>query len=135
MYPRKTFPYVLGLLVFVLTIVSLIFPFSGGAAPSPQHKAAVNRDLPNYDAFGTSPRRASVEQSDQLRSEAGHLIQSEPRLGVPTFLWVSDPGPARSVVATNVQDLNGRDGGISSIARDHLVRNASRYRLSAYTVA
>jgi hypothetical protein len=135
MYPRKTFPYVLGVLV-LLTIVSLVFPFSGGAAPSPQNKAAVNRDLPNYDAFGASQARGSVEQSDQLRSEAGHLIQSEPRLGVPTFLWASDVGPARSpVAAANAQDLNGRDGGLQSIARDHLARYASRYRLTSDDVA
>jgi|GEM_PF-543808 len=139
MNPRKTFPYFLGLLC-VLTVVALVFPFSGGAASGPQTKSAAtgrgnNRDLPNYDAFSASPRRQSEDVAlNRQRSEGGHLIQSEPRLGVPTFLWVSDRGPLRSLASAPTQELN-RGGGLQSVARDHLARYASRYRLSPENVA
>src|SRR5258707_523095 len=98
MNPRKKTPYLIGLL-FILLVAALAFPFSGGAAPGAQDKSAASpsqaRDLPNYDAFGASTKRsaaaeANAQSGNQTKFEGGHLVQSEPRLGVPTFLWASD---------------------------------------------
>ncbi|HMJ24685.1 MAG TPA: hypothetical protein VK475_02615, partial [Pyrinomonadaceae bacterium] len=136
MNPLKKTPYVIGLL-FILAIAALTFPFSGGAAPGAQDKSAgapsQTRDLPNYDAFGASTKRSAAAQAnaqsgDQTRYEGGHLVQSEPRLGVPTFLWASpQTGPARSLL-TSGQTLSGNE--IETAAREHLGRYASQYRLS-----
>ena len=107
MNPRKKSPYYIGLLITLFAVAALAFPFSGGAAPDlqtkPQGTNTKARQLPNFDAFGASTKRsAAIAQSDsqaitQPQTEAGHLVQSEPRLGVPTFLWTSEPGSARSL--------------------------------------
>ncbi|MDX6446781.1 MAG: hypothetical protein QOH71_3855 [Blastocatellia bacterium] len=142
MNPLKKSPYVIGLF-FILLIAALAFPFAGGAAPEPQTKPqspnAKSRELPNFDAFGASTKRsAAIAQSDaqaqtQPQSEAGHLVQSEPRLGVPTFLWAAEPGPAGSLAQTSAQTADGSDP--ESAARSHIGRYSSRYRLSAEDVA
>jgi hypothetical protein len=142
MNPRNKSPYVIGLL-FILVIAALAFPFAGGAAPDlqtkPQGLTAKARELPNFDAFGASTKRsAAIAQSNaqantQLQSEAGHPVQFEPRLGVPTFLWAPQPGPARALMTTGGPTADGRDP--ESAARSHLGQNSSRYRLSSEDVA
>ncbi|MDX6384619.1 MAG: hypothetical protein QOK48_2192, partial [Blastocatellia bacterium] len=137
MNPRKKTPYVIGLL-FIVLVAALAFPFSGGAAPGVQDKSPAApspaRELPNYDAFGASTKRSAAAQANaqsgnQTKYEGGHLVQSEPRLGVPTFLWASpQSGLARSL-STSGQTLTGNE--IESAAREHLGRYASQYRLSA----
>src|SRR6201991_4975075 len=98
MNPRKTFPYFLGLLC-VLTVVALVFPFSGGAASGPQTESAAtgrgnNRELPNYDAFSASPGTQSEDVAlNRQCAVVGHLIQSAPRLAIPRFLCVNELVP------------------------------------------
>src|SRR3954462_6813247 len=66
------------------------------AQDSPALKQSTERQGPaNYDAFGASNKRAAKKApaarvSGQSKMEAGHAVQIEPRLGVPTFLWASD---------------------------------------------
>src|SRR5882724_10975919 len=131
---RSKFPYVCGL-VLALIAVAMLFPFGGRAARSPQPRPqnpSRNRELPNFDAFGTSTKRsaaAAAQASDQGQSqyEGGHLVQVEPRLGVPTFLWAGDSGPARSLVQ---QAAPGANNDQAAAAKEHLNRYAARYRLS-----
>src|SRR6185369_574397 len=125
--------YVLGL-ILVLLGVAIVFPFSGGAqAPDPQTRPAAKvRELPDFDAFGASTQRTNTPGQTDLQgnpqSEAGHLVQVEPRLGVPSFLWASDRGQALSVSAA-AEETGLRGGGAEAIARDHLSRYASRYQI------
>jgi hypothetical protein len=126
MNSRKKTPYVVGLFLILLS-AALVFPLSGGAAPGAQDKSSAApsqaRELPNYDAFGASTKRSAAAQANaqsgnQTKYEGGHLVQSEPRLGVPTFLWASpQSGPARSL-QTSGQTLAA--GEIESAARGHL---------------
>src|SRR4051812_4315817 len=54
---------------------------------------------PNYDAFGASQKKAEAafsQDASQQQQQSGHLAQSEPRLGVPTFLWASETGKGTS---------------------------------------
>ncbi|MDX6405211.1 MAG: hypothetical protein QOH70_2666, partial [Blastocatellia bacterium] len=83
-------------------------------------------------------RSAAIAQSDaqaqtQPQSEAGHLVQFEPRLGVPTFLWTSEPGSAQSLMSSDGQTTGGSDP--ESAARSHLGKYSTRYRLSSEDVA
>ena len=99
---RHRSPYLIGLVLALFVVAALVFPFSGGAAPNVQTKSpginASANTLPDYDAFGaTTKRSAAIAQSAQKnptepQAEGGHLVQSEPRLGVPTFLWASNAG-------------------------------------------
>src|SRR5262245_40296953 len=132
MNPKNKFPYVLGLILALLG-VAMLFPFSGGAARGPQtssQTASKADDLPNFDAFGASTRRAAAASAQanqgEPQYEGSHMVQFEPRLGVPTFLWAGDPGPARSLVQLPAQGNNDT----SAAAKDHLNRYATRYRLS-----
>src|SRR5436190_8836520 len=121
---RSKFPYVC-VLILALIAIAMLFPFGGRAARSPQPGAQGpprNRELPNFDAFGASTKRsaAAAAQADaqgQPQYEGGHLVQVEPRLGVPTFLWSADPGPARSLVQLAAQ---GANSDASVAAKDHL---------------
>jgi large repetitive protein len=136
------------LIFFIIPITTaLMFPFASGAATGgqkqTQSKGAAVRERPNYDAFGDRGKRSeaasmqsSVQNQEQPQYEGGHLIQSEPRLGVPTFLWasLSDQGSAMSLRAVSGQ-AGPKSGGFESIARDHLSKYASRYRLSVEDIA
>src|SRR5262252_6288657 len=110
MNPRNKFPYVLGV-ILVLLGVAMSFPFAGGAAPGPQTgnqgPSSKASGLPNFDAFASSNRRsaaaAQAAAQGQPQYEGGHMVQVEPRLGVPTFLWAGDPGPVRSLVQLSAQ--------------------------------
>jgi hypothetical protein len=74
---------------------------------------------------------APADETAQAQSEAGHLVLTEPRLGVPTFLWVSDRGPAQSLPTQKRQ----RGQAIETAARQHLSKQAARYSLSSTDVA
>lgn len=118
----------LTLVVFVLAVAAiLVFPFrSGSAQKNNQTPAVLTERLPNYDAFGASPKR---------RATTTNAMRTEARLGVPTFLWASDAerGPALSL-STLQNQANGKGNGIESVARDHLGRFASSYRLTTEDV-
>jgi len=126
---RSKFPYLLGFILALLA-VAMLFPFGGGAAPGPQPTTPAPTkvaELPNFDAFGASTRRAAAAgQADaqgQKPFEGGHMVQSEPRLGVPTFLWAAQ-SPDQSFAQS------GNQGDAAAAAKDYLTRYASRYRLS-----
>jgi hypothetical protein len=127
----------LPLLVLLLSfsVILLTSPFgSSSAASSTRDKSQpLNpqpQGPPNFDAFGKSKKRvaANAQASAQSQTEAGHIVQTEPRLGVPTFLWASEGvrGQARQLSTIKAQV----GGDIESAARDHLGDNGSLYRLS-----
>ena len=127
----------LPLLVLLLSfsVILLTSPFgSSSAASSTRDKSQpLNpqpQGPPNFDAFGKSKKRAAAnaQASAQSQTEAGHIVQTEPRLGVPTFLWASEGvrGQARQLSTIKAQV----GGDIESAARDHLGDNGSLYRLS-----
>src|SRR5262245_48322045 len=77
------------------------------------------------DAFASSPANLGLvpEAASPLLVRGRTLVQSEPRLGVPTFLWAA----ARSVPA----GVNGAEDA----ARRYLADYAKLYRLDAADVA
>jgi hypothetical protein len=94
---------------------------------------------PEFDAFGASRGKTTAGQTENaLAARAGeHLkpgsrIQTEPRLGVPTFFW-SNPGVAATV------DLkpkpNTQDSPEAAAARAYLQTHASLYGLNGLDVA
>jgi large repetitive protein len=86
------------------------------------------KTLPNVDAFGAT--KASKNQAD-LAAKAGDLlkagsrIQSEPRLGVPTFLWLS-----QDAQLSGTPRPNGPERPEIAAARGHLAELADVYNLA-----
>src|SRR4051812_30369423 len=146
MNSRHKFPYAFGLCLALLG-VAMLFPFSGGAAQNPQSGSQASspgpRELPNFDAFWSTPNNSSpalqknAQSPRQPQMQGGHPVQYEPRLAVPTFLWAADGGPARSVsTAALAQSGSGKQStGPEAAARDHLRNYESTYRLSDDDVA
>src|SRR5207247_3187731 len=81
-----------------------------------QVETAMAPDLPNFDAFASSSRPGPASPTAPPQAEAGHLILTDPRLGVPTFLWASDPGQARALPT----QLQQRRAAAEESARQHL---------------
>src|SRR3954469_3156058 len=105
------------LVLFLLSVVVFSVPFKSSSAAGDKGKTSRNVHLaqnsqilnqskpqagpPNYDAFGASKKRATdvaniSQDARQQQLQSGHLVQTEPRLGVPTFLWASEAGPGQS---------------------------------------
>ncbi len=91
------------------------------------------KDLPNIDAFGTSKNnfrnQAELAQKTGDLLMAGSRIQSEPRLGVPTFLWLS-----KNARLDGRPQPNGPERAEIAAARGHLAQLANVYNLSAADV-
>src|SRR4051812_8221578 len=101
------FPRSLRLVLLVLCLLSIIIfslSFKSSSAAGDKNSSRRNRlaqtsqtlnqnsrkeGPPNYDAFGASDKRAATNNAlsgqTEQQFQAGHKVQSEPRLGVPTF--------------------------------------------------
>lgn len=96
--------------------------------------SAFGKTLPNVDAFGASGRRSNNQS--ELAARAGDLlkggsrIQTEPRLGVPTFLWLS-----QEAQLSGTPRPNGPERPEIAAARGHLSELADVYNLSPMDVA
>ena len=133
----------LALVISLLAIGAMVlaFPFRSGSAQKNDQASTSRREVPpNYDAFGVDlkkiPPAATVARASneaQSQMEGGHLTQTEPRLGVPTFLWATES--ARGQVRQLSSFAPQARTDIESAARAHLGENASRYRLSQTDVA
>ncbi|HEV7919570.1 MAG TPA: M36 family metallopeptidase, partial [Thermoanaerobaculia bacterium] len=95
---------------------------------------------PEFDAFGAVAGKTNARQVESsLSARAGALlkpgsrIQTETRLGVPTFLW-SNPGVGGTIDLTRPKS-NATDGPEAAAARGHLQQYASLYGLSGLDVA
>jgi hypothetical protein len=141
---RRRSLYVCALLL--IAAVALYFPLVGGTAASgPASNASKKRDLSNYDALAASKRSSrpevsaangavetpGLQEDARLPMEAGHVVQMEGRLGVPTFLWATDSGKAKTLSAVAAT----RRADASATAFEHLGKYASRYRLSGADIA
>jgi large repetitive protein len=91
------------------------------------------KDLPNVDAFGTSKNKAGNQAELAQKTgdllKAGSRIQSESRLGVPTFLWLS-----QDASLAGRPQANGPERAEIAAARGHLAQVADVYNLSATDV-
>ncbi|HEX6099721.1 MAG TPA: M36 family metallopeptidase [Thermoanaerobaculia bacterium] len=91
--------------------------------------SAFAKNLPNVDAFGaTKPGRSpqaalAAKAGDLLR--AGSKIQAESRLGVPTFLWLS-----QDAELSGRPRPNGPERPEIAAARGHLAELADVYNLA-----
>jgi hypothetical protein len=134
----------LALIVSLLTIAAIALAFSSrsGSAQKKNDQASTSRreGPSNYDAFGVGGKQTSsaaiaarASNEAQPRMEGGHLVQTESRLGVPTFFWATETsrGQVRQLSSSTAQAKTQ----IESAAREHLGGNASRYRLSQSDVA
>src|SRR5689334_22756865 len=116
MFPRSS--RLVLLVLFLLSIVFLSFPFRSSSAADDKGKSSrqsrfaqtsqtFNQNSrregpPNYDAFGASKKQAPAaaamsQQASQAGLQSGHSVQMEPRLGVPTFLWASETGKGKAM--------------------------------------
>lgn len=118
---------VLSLLLAAIAIFPLVTRYY---AQSGQDRS---QNPPNYDALAASDKSAGarVQTQGQPQMEAGRAVQMEARMGVPTFLWSSDIGVAKSLPTQAAE----RRATIEATAREHLGRHASRYRLKSTEVA
>ena len=84
----------------------------------------------NFNAFAASPAAAAKasQRPSPTQMRAGHLVQTEPRLGVPTFLWVAEED--RGAPQSLPQEKGQRRLATEAIARGYLSRQAERYYLS-----
>jgi hypothetical protein len=132
--------------LLLIAAVALYFPMVGGTAASGQASdASKKHDLSNFDALAASKRSSKPEvtlangvaespglQEDaRLPMEAGHVVQMEGRLGVPTFLWATDSGRAKTLSSL----ASTRRADAAGTAFEHLGKYASRYRLSGADIA
>jgi len=137
MNKRKTLLSLLGGLLAALAIGAFLFPFIKGAAAVEEdakndliHPPAKNSPPANFDALADFPARSTkLQNNPQL--ENGHLVQTEPRFDVPTFLWTNDQGKAQTLSGDSLQ----RSVDEIAAARAHLGNFASRYRLDRSAVA
>jgi len=116
-----------------MSLTPLLLALALSARPSPPPSTYVTdgptRDLPNRDAFAESGARKSLASSlapEHLdpRIKAGSTVSSEPRLGVPTFLWAS-------AQASNPSTSMARwSNDPAQVARGFLADFASFYRLT-----
>ena len=142
---KRRSPYVFVLLL-VIAAIALYLPLAGSSASRGQDgTSGKRRVLPNFDALALSGKRpadpgsaaagapsAAVDQeSARPQMEAGHAVQMEQRLGVPTFLWATDSGRSRTLSARAEQ----RAADASAVALEHVGKYASRYRLSGADLA
>ncbi len=142
---RRRTLYVCALIL--IAAIALYFPLAGSTAPRGQGSDAASkrRQLPNFDALGSSSKRPTTasdaaatgvtsindQESARPQMEAGHIVQLESRLGVPTFLWATNSGKARTLSARAEQ----RQADAKSVALEHLSNYASRYALSGADLA
>lgn len=141
---RRRSLYVCALLL--IAAIALYFPLVGSTATSGQGSdAAKKRNLSNFDALASGKRPSAPEvpvangvaespglqEEASLHMEAGHAVQMEGRLGVPTFLWATDSGKARTLSARAEQ----RRADATAVALEHVGKYSSRYHLSAGDVA
>ncbi|HWT00633.1 MAG TPA: M36 family metallopeptidase [Pyrinomonadaceae bacterium] len=141
---RRRTLYVCALLL--IAAIALYFPLAGSTAPRGQSSGAASkkRELPNFDAFASGGKRSSggasatgVAESPGLQEdaspqmEAGHPVQMEQRLGVPTFLWAVNSGKARTLSAR----AETRRADAAAAAYEHLGNYGARYRLSGPDIA
>jgi hypothetical protein len=150
MSPRSLRVAIVALLLFSVLSLAVSFPSNSAAvntvkaarvAQQPQVESTNRKQgPPNYDAFGASKKRpaavadaqAQVETSEQ-QIGAGHIVQVEPRLGVPTFLWASETGQGKARHMSSIQAQANID--VEASAREHLGDYSSLYRLSASDVS
>ncbi len=144
---RRRTLYVCALVLIAVT--ALYFPLVGITATRGQGSDAASkkRELSNFDALAASKRSAApgvetasgvaeslgLQDDDTARPqmEAGHIVQMESRLGVPTFLWATNSGKARTLSAR----AETRRTDATSAAFEHLGNYASRYHLSGADIA
>jgi len=92
------------------------------------------KTLPNVDAFGAGANKTGVGPA--LAQKAGNLlkagsrIQAESRLGVPTFLWLSNTAELRGGPRPN-----GPERAEIAAARGHLAELADIYNLAPADVS
>ncbi|HLA94826.1 MAG TPA: hypothetical protein VK612_03830, partial [Pyrinomonadaceae bacterium] len=123
---KKTSIYVLAGIALCLLIAFIMIPLNSSEAAGNKKTAAWTKP-DNFDALSTVP---AGEPQTQLM-EGGRKVQTESRFNVPTFLWASDPGPARSMR----QDAVGKKDDAVAAARSHIGSYADRYRLSRKDIA
>ena len=136
---RKIILYLLSGLFAVLVIGALLFPMNNGSAADDKgqttddlNKSTLSRELgpPNFDALASSPERTpNLQNPPQI--ENGHMVQTEPRFDVPTFLWTAVEGKAQTLSTESLQ----RSRDEETAARAHLANYASRYRLDRTDIA
>jgi hypothetical protein len=94
---------------------------------------ALGAGLPNFDAFGARPRKPGSDAALLRKAEAavnpGVRLQTESRLGVPTFLWVAGSNGA-SLAAAAGRRVGGSMSPEESAARAALAQFGSLYGLS-----
>jgi hypothetical protein len=154
MFPRSS-RLALPVLLLILSGLFLSLPFiksSAQTGPGNSRQRSLetgknsgNQGPPNFDAFGASPKRpaaaANTQNNSQIQlSDGPRIVQTEPRLGVPTFLWaqVNAQGQTKQRSTAKVQAQSGSAQAqvdIESAARGHLGEYGSHYRLSAQDVA
>jgi hypothetical protein len=130
--------------LLAISIALLIIPFRNSSASNGLNKKRTQTSgsrkegPPNYDAFSSQAKRktaasdSSAQVSELQQTQAGHRVQIEPRLGVPTFLWA----PASDRKQQGEESLRAQDkGSIEAAARGHLGENGSYYSLSDNDVA
>ncbi|HEY8560690.1 MAG TPA: M36 family metallopeptidase [Pyrinomonadaceae bacterium] len=135
---RKICIYLSGGALALLAVFSLLSPFRNVIAGNQQNPrknksnpTSKRPNPPNFDALAETPARAERFAESDPAIEGGRVAQTEPRFGVPTFLWAD--GPAKAETANG--DGSRRAGDKESAARAHLGRFAARYRLNKTDVA
>ncbi|HZI93192.1 MAG TPA: hypothetical protein VFE84_03040, partial [Patescibacteria group bacterium] len=89
------------------------------------------KDLPGYDELDKVSRHMAFtpRASEQALIRTGTLVQSDERLGVPTFVWAARSSPAAGM--SLVKGIPREE----QVARRHLGDYASLYRLGPDDVA
>ncbi len=93
-------------------------------------RGALARNLPNYDAAGL-PKKAhrasfSPSERDRAKIRPGTEVQTDERLGLPTFLWTARREAGAGHPLSSLAGLRPEDA-----ARRHLAEYASLYDLDA----
>ena len=137
---RNTLRYSFIFICLAVGITGLLL-FTFGASQAAKAPAAKDQETtaaaqlrPNFDAFANSQKGSAKlsQMAQQPQMEAGHLVQTESRLGVPTFLWASEEN--RGVARTLPQQIEQRRVAAEAVARQFLGQYASRYHLSSADV-
>ena len=103
----------------------------GCRSGTPEAREARKQRRANFDAFQASPpthAKTAVERAAKAVSAPGAAVLVEPRLGIPTFLWLDRAAPAVKAAASPLRSAP-RAEAAADIARASLAATAPLYHL------